>query len=970
MTSEDTREEPYPSPSLVETAAETGSSCVEAEKSGGSRETLAPTPLPRSLLPRRWAAFWAALWAAAILYGSVVVGPTSFHFVSLPSGEAWRLLLQIPYVVEGSAQQLALLESVVFLIPLGFLVAGSVWPARPTLWRVAVAGLSLFVCMTFVLAVKYLQLYFPPRSVTLNVAFAQMIGALLGVALYPIADQAFSRIQSPRGGTGFRAQWETARRFGRILSMPLSWCVALALTLLIIWLVVDLPVARAYVGAALLICFVIQLRFPSAWLFFVPALLPVFDLTLWSGRLYFDEFDLLVLTAVAAHFWQSPAGHRVPNLLRWPRPVFAVLALWFLASAAIGFVTLSHLPAGEWGAYYSDFNALRVVKSTIWALLLLAPLQWRLAVNPAKAKLLFILGASAGLMAVGLATLWERGVFVALAHMPAKGLYASRYDIAGPLLDFTQNYRAMALFSELHTGGEAIDTYIALAPAIAAAGALAFRAPLARLFSLSALGFGTYAAVVTFSRGSYAGLVTAMVVVFAMAIGGRSSSRDVKLTAFLGVAAGLVALPALFNVFRFGGYDALVAGFALSALTIGNAHFVGERSRFAAAIISAALVVGATYAFAHFFLVSRYDTLDLSEVLQWGAICACALVGAFALIGYRTMARKFWPTTWSAFLAFSVICVVGIPSFGGTRMQDRLGQVSEDSQTRISHWLETLRLMEGDWRDYVFGMGFGTYPRIYYLDANSPETKSSYRISGDATRDWLELGAADFNITQKIPMQPNTHYQLGFLMRSSSASGGIDVKLCPKYIVISDRYTPNCLRFSIAAESPGRWVRKTLAFDSGRLGADVPAYWPITLMFNNGGIVPPVQLTDISISDGRNNIVANGDFAHGMDRWILISDFEHLAWHIKDVYLEIFFETGAIGLALYLLTMSVAFVRAFSSARRQDPIGLAALGALAAFSVVGVVGSLLDNPRPALLFFILLFWTLCAERPNPRDADA
>ena len=41
-------------------------------------------------------------------------------------------------------------------------------------------------------------------------------------------------------------------------------------------------------------------------------------------------------------------------------------------------------------------------------------------------------------------------------------------------------------------------------------------------------------------------------------------------------------------------------------------------------------------------------------------------------------------------------------------------------------------LMEGDWRHYVFGMGLGTYPRLYYLYANSPSVIISKFMTGMA----------------------------------------------------------------------------------------------------------------------------------------------------------------------------------------------------------------------------------------------
>src|SRR5580698_4955911 len=147
MTSEDTREKPYQDPVLDQLAAETELSRIDAVAGDGLPLKPVPVSRHRPLLLQRWAAFWAVLWAAATLYGSAIADSTSFHFVSLPSSEAWRLFLQIPYVAEGPAQELALLESLALFVPLGFMVAGSLWPTRPTLWRLAVGALSLFVCI-------------------------------------------------------------------------------------------------------------------------------------------------------------------------------------------------------------------------------------------------------------------------------------------------------------------------------------------------------------------------------------------------------------------------------------------------------------------------------------------------------------------------------------------------------------------------------------------------------------------------------------------------------------------------------------------------------------------------------------------------------------------------------------------------------------------------------------------------------
>jgi len=255
-------------------------------------------------------------------------------------------------------------------------------------------------------------------------------------------------------------------------------------------------------------------------------------------------------------------------------------------------------------------------------------------------------------------------------------------------------------------------------------------------------------------------------------------------------------------------------------------------------------------------------------------------------------------------------------------------------------------------------MGLGSFPQLHFRRGVESETTVSYRYERDGTRTWLELGAGDFNLTQKIPLKPETQYELILATRADEANARLNVKLCPKLILFSDRYTPGCPEFSFKSEPVGSWVTHSTSFNSGALGRDAPFAWPITLMLHNEPGLPLMNVTDIQLTDDQGNIVANGTFAAGGDRWLMISDFEHLAWHIKNLYLEVYFETGAVGLAIFLLALIIALANAMRTARRRVPIGVAISGALVAFAVVGATGSLLDNPRPAFLFFIVLFWAL------------
>jgi hypothetical protein len=331
---------------------------------------------------------------------------------------------------------------------------------------------------------------------------------------------------------------------------------------------------------------------------------------------------------------------------------------------------------------------------------------------------------------------------------------------------------------------------------------------------------------------------------------------------------------------------------------------------------------------------------------------ACILLGGRVVPSDRRIAAA------TAFLAVSVLGAVAIPAVTGFRMTERFDTANADLHGRQAHWSEALQLMGDEWTDPIFGKGLGSFPRLYLAGAKGPETKAHYHFGSDGDGTWLEIGPGDFNITQKVPLQPHTGYELGLSLRSASAEAPLSVKFCPKLILFSDRWQPNCREVAVRSGAAAAWTRHVVRFDSGTVGREGWVGLPVTMMLHNGGETA-VRISYIRLldSDGRN-LVANGDFAAGSDRWILISDFEHLSWHVKNLYLQVFFEGGTAWLAVFLLVLGVAIGGAIRSARARPPLGPGMVGALCGFAVVGLTGSLLDNPRPAILFYLVLVWAL------------
>jgi hypothetical protein len=220
-------------------------------------------------------------------------------------------------------------------------------------------------------------------------------------------------------------------------------------------------------------------RHPHIWLSAVPAVLPLTSLAPWTGWIAFDEFDLVVLGALAG-------GHARLAVQRdatraWPRlalPWFLVMAVAF----AHGWWTGAG-PAGWFDGETERLNAWRLFKGPLYALLA-APLLSRAFAPRAEAVMERVAaGMLAGVASVVLVAAWERAAFPGL-------------------LGFADDYRIVAAFWEMHVGGAAIDAYLALAvPFVAQAAARADTA--ARWIAAAALAMAVeYTVIVTHSRGA------------------------------------------------------------------------------------------------------------------------------------------------------------------------------------------------------------------------------------------------------------------------------------------------------------------------------------------------------------------------------------------------------------------------------------------------------------------------------------
>lgn len=125
----------------------------------------------------------AVLYGLAMVYSSLILGPAGLHYVPISFGEAWDKFLSIRYMDNGSNQRADWMGNLLMAAPLSFLINSAVHRGGRTP-GFAGAVISLLIAAVVILAIKYAQLFFPPRTVTLNYITAQAIGAVLGVILF------------------------------------------------------------------------------------------------------------------------------------------------------------------------------------------------------------------------------------------------------------------------------------------------------------------------------------------------------------------------------------------------------------------------------------------------------------------------------------------------------------------------------------------------------------------------------------------------------------------------------------------------------------------------------------------------------------------------------------------------------------------------------------------------------------------
>ena len=617
------------------------------------------------------------------------------------------------------------------------------------------------------------------------------------------------------------------------------------------------PVAPAAVLLAFLLwCAVVAWR-PGAWLFALPATLPVLNFAPWTGWIIVDEFDLLWLGVVCSGYVRMAFASRVPRDLTgksWgPSLVFMAAATAFGLFSGVACVR-GMLPANEvvfnvFQGYADPLNAWRVFKSVLIAAMLWPLLRREIRADTAATVRSIAWGIVSGLAVVTLVVLSER-----LAYT---GLW-----------DFSARYRTTALFWEMHVGGAAIDAYLAMATPFVVWALWTTRTPLRwALLAVLALLTG-YACLTTFSRGVYGAVIGSLLLLI---------------------------------------------------------------------------------------VLLRWRRLPYLRI-RWRTVAGVALTLALAL---------------------EVAAVLGLGSY----MRERLGASDRDLDSRLQHWKNGAGLLHTP-TDWLLGIGTGRLPVAYasevprrefpgdvqFVEAASPSDTGFVRVLGPKTRSDIDGLLA---LTQRVSLKPVGPHQVTFDVRAAVPTDVL-FSLCEMHLL----YPRHCQSAWMRVPATGsQWhhgaaLLRGASLDPGHAWAPRQGVFSVSI-FDAGQQVDIRSLSLVGFD--RKELLANRDFAQGMARWFPSAQGYYVPWHIDSLWLEVLIERGVVSMLAFAVCMAGAVGCLVGAVLRLDtaihPIAPFLAASLCGGLCVGLVSSVMDVPRVALLLMLLAIFSV--EISNaPRDRGA
>ena len=327
------------------------------------------------------------------------------------------------------------------------------------------------------------------------------------------------------------------------------------------------------------------------------------------------------------------------------------------------------------------------------------------------------------------------------------------------------------------------------------------------------------------------------------------------------------------------------------------------------------------------------------------------LIGLAAL---RPLAKKRTGAVVAiAFLAVMTAAVYPVAT--GSFASARMASVEEDFGVRMDHFSKALALGAADMRSSLVGNGLGQFPvRNYWASVATSDAMGPMAVHRFFSREGsseLQLGPGPhLYLDQFVELRPGEPVQVELKARAAGEGGKLSVLLCEKWLLSSDRCVASGFGLS---DSTVQWQTLSALLDTAALNDGAALFGrPTRLALHNTGPVR-MDIDEVSLRDGQGReLLRNGNFEAGSDHWSYTSD-DHLAWHVKNMLIAVWFDQGALGLLALMALLGLGVTRSARSALAGDRTALALSAALVGLLIVSVFDSITDEPRYLLLLLVV-----------------
>lgn len=327
----------------------------------------------------------------------------------------------------------------------------------------------------------------------------------------------------------------------------------------------------------------------------------------------------------------------------------------------------------------------------------------------------------------------------------------------------------------------------------------------------------------------------------------------------------------------------------------------------------------------------------------------------------------------AAALVLEVLLVLGTGSF----LAERMAASDRDFGSRMSHWARGVRLLHGP-VDWMVGLGLGRLPAHYAASGPRGEFSGAAELgsnadAGGATEQFATVWgpprraslAGLYALTQRVDLVRGARYVVAMDLRTHAMTDVL-VQVCERHLL----YEGDC-QFEVVRVAPDKGHGEHVEFElQGDPLTGGPLPWSRPVMFSiavdrAGGVV---DIHSVRLSAGsERNLLSNGDFSQGMAHWFAAAQFYFLPWHIDNLYLEWLIERGVVGLCLFGLLIAWSLWHLVFGPARKLPIAPYLAAALCSGLTVGLVSSMMDAPRVALLLLLLCLASLCLRHAPDQE---